>query len=97
MNAHQINRWEQTRQQGALRFVLIYGVLAYGTAVFAYRYFVPVLFGSQRFVAGEALDALVAAAMQGLMFGVVLWILNGWVLRKAKARSSGQPSVKADG
>jgi hypothetical protein len=87
MNARQIKRLDQTRQQGALRFVLIYGA-SYGTVVYAYRYFMPVLFGSQRFDSGEALDVLVAAAMEGLMFGVVLWFLIGWVLRKAKARNS---------
>jgi hypothetical protein len=87
MNAHQIKRLEQTRQQGALRFVMIYGV-SHGTVVYAYRYFMPVLFGSQRFVSGEALDALVAAAMDGLMFGVMFWLLIGWMLRKAKARNS---------
>jgi hypothetical protein len=87
-----LKRWESTRQQGKVKFILLSGVLSWGMPMFAVMTFVVNRQSDQREQPGWMI--LVSAAiwaLGGALFGFTLWTISE--KRYQKYLASNPPQV----
>ncbi len=79
-----LDKWERTRRDGQLRFVVVYGMLMWGRPLFAFM----VTLDWQRFLQESLAKQIAAAAiwlLGGAGFGGILWWLNELRYRQQRA------------
>ena len=77
--------WERLRTRGAIHFVVIRGVLAWGGPMFAFFTLAPILIGfpsAIRFTPELVLKIGVICVTGGLAWGTLTWYVNEFLYRK---------------
>jgi hypothetical protein len=85
MKREQLETWRETRKQGALRYVLVRGVLSYGVPMF-----VVMTFLMRRGDIDAKFIALSAVlwGLGGAVFGIAMWAVQERLFRNAGGTSS---------
>lgn len=86
-DAESIAKWEAQRKGGAMRFIVVRGVLAWGGPMLIAMYIVPALMKSQSFTIAGVVFNLVLWATAGAAFGASIWYASESNYRKLKQRS----------
>lgn len=74
--ARSIDKWEELRKVGALRFIITRGLFGWGLPIFGAMYVGPIFFGARPFGAiSFALNVLLWGAA-GTAFGSVMWYVS---------------------
>jgi len=82
MQGKEFDRWARIRAQGALRYVLLNGVVFYGLPMFLIMtYVIP----HPRLTVAQS--ALLWVAIAGAGFGAAMWIVQERRFRKVSGRS----------
>ncbi|WP_456276593.1 hypothetical protein [Bacillus sp. AK128] len=63
-------KWEKTRKLGMFRFILLYGILLYGTAVFFVILGLAVIIGISQPIS----EHITRAIFLGIFFGIYYWL-----------------------
>jgi len=71
MQSRHAERWKRHRQGGAIRFVIVWGVLVWGLTTAGLAIVANTLFGTLTF--SKALAAIISFSFAGLLWGVVMW------------------------
>lgn len=81
MSPDQRRAWEQVRARGRGRFILVFGVLFWGTLMFVFSTFVSRLWRSELtpLTVAEVLLQAAVWALAGVVFGAALW---AWTERR---------------
>ena len=86
-DAESISKWEAQRKGGAVRFIAVRGVLAWGGPMLIAMYIVPALLKNQPFTLAGVVFSLVLWATGGAAFGALIWHASESNYRKLKQRS----------
>jgi hypothetical protein len=86
--------WDAQRKIGALRFIMVRGVLAWGGPMFLVMHVVPTLARSQSFSVGTTLFNLALWTCAGAGFGATIWYGSESNHRRLKHRNT--PMRQAD-
>jgi hypothetical protein len=82
MQTREFDRWARIREQGRLRYVLVYGVLCYGLPMFVIMtYVIP----HPRLTVAES--ALLWGALAGAGYGLGMWLVQERRFRRVAGRS----------
>lgn len=84
-----ITNWEAQRKVGALRFIAVRGVLAWGGPMLLAMYLVPTFLKGQGFSVESTLFNIALWACAGAGFGAIIWYSSEANYRKLKQRSKG--------
>ena len=85
MKREQLKAWQETRKQGALRYVLIRGVLSYGVPMFVVMTLLMRHNGiGAKFIALSA----ILCSLGGAVFGIAMWAVQERLFRNAGGASS---------
>lgn len=90
-DAQSIAKWEAQRQKGALRFIVVQGVLAWGSPMFIAMYVVPSLMKGHGFTLQNTLPQIGIWVCAGAAFGGIVWLMSEATYRKLKRRSEASP------
>jgi hypothetical protein len=84
--AQSIAKWREQRKMGALRYVFIRGVLAWGLPMFVVMYLVPTFANSQSFAVRLFLFNMALWTAAGAGFGAFIWYSSEANYRKLTKR-----------
>jgi hypothetical protein len=84
--AQSVAKWETQRKVGALRFIAVLGVLAWGGPMFLAMHLVPTLMKGQGFTMESTLFNTALWACAGAALGAVFWYSSEANYRKLKRR-----------
>ena len=85
-DAQSIAQWEAQRKGGALRFIAVRGVLAWGGPMLLGMHFVPTFMKGQGFSMESTLFNIALWACAGASFGAIIWYSSQANYRKLKQR-----------
>lgn len=85
-DAQTISRWETQRKVGAIRFIAMRGVLAWGGPMLLAMHLVPTLMKGQGFTVEDTLFNVGLWAFAGAGFGALIWYTSEAHYRKLKQR-----------
>ncbi len=86
-DAESIAKWEAQRKGGAVRFIAVRGVLAWGGPMLIAMYIVSALMKNQSFTIAGVVFSLLLWATAGAAFGAIIWYTSESNYRKLKQRS----------
>ena len=86
-DADSIAKWEAQRKGGAVRYIALRGVLAWGGPMLIAMYIVPAFLKNQPFTISGIVFSLVLWATAGAAFGAIIWYASESNYRKLKQRS----------
>jgi hypothetical protein len=92
-DAESISKWGAQRKVGAIRFIGVRGVLAWGGPMFLAMHVAPTVVKGQAFALGSTVLNLVLWACAGVTFGAAIWYISESNYRKLKQRSEATSQV----
>lgn len=82
-----LGKWEGHRKGGVLRFVVVRGVITWGTPMFLGMYLVPTWMRDGVFTLSAAFGQVVLWLCAGCVFGLTAWYLSEFTYKRLKAKN----------